>query len=77
MKSQADRHRTEKSFEEGEWVYLKLRPYRKLSAKASTHQKTSKRYNRSFQITKKVDTVAYQLHLPSDQRSILYCAYPY
>ena len=28
MKVQVDRHRQERSFEVGDWVYLKLRPYR-------------------------------------------------
>nr|GEU80485.1 reverse transcriptase [Tanacetum cinerariifolium] len=28
MKNQADRHKTDKEFDEGTWVYLKLQPYR-------------------------------------------------
>lgn len=31
MKRQADLHRTERSFNEGEWVILRLQPYRQAS----------------------------------------------
>ena len=28
MKQQADQHRSERSFEEGDWVFLRLQPYK-------------------------------------------------
>lgn len=31
MKKQADKSRTDKTFHEGYWVYIKLQPYRQLS----------------------------------------------
>ena len=33
MKQQADRNRTEREFEVGEWVFVKLQPYKQLSLK--------------------------------------------
>ena len=29
MKQQADQHRSERSFEEGDWVFMRLQPYNK------------------------------------------------
>jgi hypothetical protein len=34
MKLQADKHRTERSFEVGTWVYVKLQPYVQTSVAA-------------------------------------------
>ena len=33
MKQQADRNRTKRSFEVGDWVFVKLQPYKQLSLK--------------------------------------------
>ena len=33
MKQQADRHRTEREFEIGDWVFVRLQPYKQLSLK--------------------------------------------
>lgn len=44
MKLYADQQRTDKSFQVGDWVYLKLKPYRQLSAKAIKDHKLSKRF---------------------------------
>ena len=33
MKQQADQHRGERSFEEGNWVFLRLQPYKQMSLK--------------------------------------------
>ena len=33
MKRQADRHRTERKFEVGDWVFVRLQPYKQLSLK--------------------------------------------
>jgi hypothetical protein len=33
MKQQADKHRSERSFEVGDWVFLRLQPYKQMSLK--------------------------------------------
>ena len=33
MKQQADQHRSERSFEVGDWVFLRLQPYKQVSLK--------------------------------------------
>ena len=33
MKQQADQHRSERSFEEDDWVFLRLQPYKHMSLK--------------------------------------------
>jgi hypothetical protein len=33
MKQQADQHRSERSFEVGDWVFLRLQPYKQMSLK--------------------------------------------
>jgi hypothetical protein len=35
MKQQADQHRSERSFEVGDWVFLKLQQYKQMSLKIS------------------------------------------
>jgi hypothetical protein len=65
MKKQADRKRSSRKFSKGDWVYLKLQPYRQLSLKnAHKQQKLSPSYYGPFEILEKVGTVAYKLNLP-------------
>ena len=60
MKVQVDRHRVERSFVDGEWVYVKLQPYRQWSLKPNALSKLS-----PFQVLHKVGEVAYKLALPT------------
>ena len=41
MKLQADQHRLDKSFNVGEWVYLRLQPYRQLALRSKGFNKFS------------------------------------
>jgi Chromo (CHRromatin Organisation MOdifier) domain len=65
MKRYADRKRTERKFQLGDWVYLKLQPYRQVSiqGKTGTHKLKPKYYG-PFEIFKKIGAVAYKLNLP-------------
>jgi Chromo (CHRromatin Organisation MOdifier) domain len=60
----ADEKRVERSFEVGDWVFLKLQPYRQVSVTGVTHSKLNAKFYGPFQILEKIGTVAYKLQLP-------------
>lgn len=64
MKSQADKHRTERSFEVGDQVWLKLQPYVQTSVASRSNHKLNFRYFGPYEIESRVGTVAYKLKLP-------------
>ncbi|KAJ9552773.1 hypothetical protein OSB04_016818 [Centaurea solstitialis] len=66
MKQQADKHRSERSFEPGMWVYLKLQPYMQNSLRIHKHSKLTPKYFGPFLIMGKVGSVAYKLDLPKE-----------
>jgi len=68
MKAQADKNRTEREFEEGESVFLKLQPYVQSSIASRNHQKLSFRFYGPFKILQRVGKVAYKLDLPVDAK---------
>lgn len=68
MKQFADRHRSERSFQVGDWVYLKLQPYRQHTVRKVLNQKLSPKYYGPFPVLKKVGEVAYTLQPPSRSR---------
>jgi hypothetical protein len=68
MKTQADKHHTERVFEEGDWVYLRLQPYRHKSLALRRNLKLSPRFYGLFQILSYIGSVAYKLALPPEAR---------
>lgn len=68
MKKFTDLNRTEREFTDGDWVYLRLKPYRQLLVDARQNQKLAPRYYGSFEIEVKVGKVAYCLQLPPESK---------
>lgn len=64
MKMHIDKKRTEHVFEEGDWVYLKLQPYKQKILVMRKNMNLVQRYYGPFQVEKRVDNVAYWLKLP-------------
>ena len=68
MVRQADKHRIERSFEEGELVYLKLQPYIQTSVARRSTQKLAFKFFGPYKILRRVGAVAYKLALPPGSR---------
>ena len=66
MKQQLDQHHSERSFDVGDWVFLWLQPYKKMSLKkAKKDNKLSPMYYGLYKVLQKISTVAYKLELPA------------
>nr|GEU85209.1 retrotransposon-related protein [Tanacetum cinerariifolium] len=65
MKNYADKKRSEREFEVGMWVYLKLQPHRQVTIRKEQQHKLSPKYYGPFMILAKVGAVAYKLELPN------------
>lgn len=63
MKWLYDGKHIEEEFEEGDWAYLKLQPYRQVSVYMRKNTKLAARFYGPFQVIKKISPVAYKLGL--------------
>ena len=64
MKQQADQQRNERSFDVGDWVFLWLQPYKKISLKqAKKDNKLLPKYYGLYKVLQKIGTMAYTLNL--------------
>ncbi|MCI29774.1 hypothetical protein A2U01_0050983, partial [Trifolium medium] len=68
MRSLANAHRQDRKFVVGDWVWLKLVPYRQTSLRNRASPKLNKRYFGPYQISKVINPVAYELVLPPAAR---------
>jgi hypothetical protein len=65
MKRQADKQRSERVFNVGDMVFLKLQPYVQTSVASHANQKLSFNFFGPYKILERIGSVAYKLQLPS------------
>jgi hypothetical protein len=68
MKTYADKHRSDRQFNVGDWVYLRLQPYRQKCAAMWKHLKLSPHFFGPFKVLSRIGTVFYRLDLPPESR---------
>jgi hypothetical protein len=68
MKAQADKNRSERQFDVGDLVYLKLQPFIQQSVASRSNQKLSLRYFGPYKVMARVGLVAYRLELPASSK---------
>lgn len=64
MKTSADLHRYEVHYKVGDWVYVRLRPYRQTSVSGVHYSKLGKLYYGPYQVAEIINLVAYKLSFP-------------
>ena len=68
MKAQADKHRTHSQFQVGDFVFLRLHPYRQSSVMKRPHHKLSPRYFGHFRVLERIGNDSYKLSLPPSSK---------
>ncbi|KAL0413693.1 UNVERIFIED_CONTAM: hypothetical protein Sradi_1571000 [Sesamum radiatum] len=68
MKKQADRHWRDLTFSVGDWVLLRLQPYRQFSVQRCPSQKLSHRFYGPFRIICCLGSITFELALPPESR---------
>ena len=64
MKQQAYQHHSKRCFEEGDWIFLRLQPYKQMSFKQlNKDNKLAHKYYGPYQVLQKIGSMAYKLGL--------------
>jgi hypothetical protein len=66
IKHQADKHRSERTLEVGDMVYLKIQPYRHTSLSLYSSLKLHSRFYGPFHVLERIGKTAYHLLLPEN-----------
>lgn len=64
MIQQANKHRTDREFQVGDFVFLKMQPFRRNMLTSSSFHKLAARYFGPFEVLRRVGPIAYELRLP-------------
>lgn len=64
MKHQADKNHSDRTFQVGDWVFLKLQPYVQSSLAPRANQKLAFKFFGPYKIISEMGSVAYKLDLP-------------
>ena len=73
QKSYADTRRKDLEFEVGDWVFMKLSPWKGV-VRFGKRGKLRPRYIGSYEITQRVGATAYQLALPIEMSRVMTCS---
>ncbi|KAL0430619.1 UNVERIFIED_CONTAM: Transposon Ty3-I Gag-Pol polyprotein [Sesamum radiatum] len=68
MVQQANSKRRDRSFQVGDWVFMKLQPYRQNSVRRHVSSKLAKKFYGPFRVVRRVGAVPYELDLPESSR---------
>ncbi|KAL0533232.1 hypothetical protein IC582_030448 [Cucumis melo] len=68
MKLYADQKRRAVEFSVGEYVFLRIRPYRQITVRSRRNEKLAPRFYGPYKIIEKIGPVAYRLQLPENSR---------
>ncbi|XP_019055375.1 PREDICTED: uncharacterized protein LOC109115595 [Nelumbo nucifera] len=68
MKLHYDKHHRELSFDPGQFVWLKLQPYRQHSLRHKAASKLAPKFYGPYKVLRWIGSVAYQLELPETSR---------
>ena len=70
MKQQAYQHRSEREFEVGDWVFLRLQPYKQMPLKQQKKDnKLAPKYYGPYKVLQRIGSMAYKLELPPSSRA--------
>ncbi|KAH0747437.1 hypothetical protein KY285_009094 [Solanum tuberosum] len=76
MRDKANKHRSNRQFMEGDWVYLKLQPYRQISVASRTFNKLAAKYFGPYLLKKCYEVPTIINHPPILHLSSPYCPNP-
>jgi hypothetical protein len=68
MKQIYDRGHKERNFQPGDYVYVRLQPYRQHSLERRTNMKLAAKFYGPFQVIERIGEVAYKLALPASSK---------